>query len=71
MLNIDGRLTLTSSCLSNVPLDMISFYPILVGLRKKNVISLEPGWSTRMMITRKGIILLIGELFARPTNKVG
>lgn len=35
MLNIAGRITLVQSRLTNIPLFMMSFYPLHVGIRKK------------------------------------
>ena len=33
--NIAGRATLVHSCLTNIPIFMMSFYPLPVGVRKK------------------------------------
>ena len=35
LLNIAGRVTLVRSCLSNIPIYMMSFYLLLDGIRKK------------------------------------
>ena len=35
LLNMDGRVTLVQACLTNMPMYMISFYPLPVGIRKK------------------------------------
>lgn len=35
LLDIVGRVTLVHTCLTNIPLFMMSFYPIPVGVRKK------------------------------------
>lgn len=35
LLNMAGRVTLVQACLSNIPIYMMSFYPLHVGVRKK------------------------------------
>ena len=35
LLNMAGRVTLVQACLTNIPLFMMSFYPLPVGVRKK------------------------------------
>ena len=35
LLNIAGRVTLVQSCLTNIPIYMMSFYLLPVGVRKK------------------------------------
>ena len=37
LLNIAGRVTLVQSCLSNIPIYMMSFYLLPAGVRKKRV----------------------------------
>lgn len=35
LLNIAGRVTLVQSCLTNIPIYMMSFYPLPAGIKKK------------------------------------
>jgi hypothetical protein len=68
LLNITGRVTLVQSYLTNIPLFMMSQYPIPVGIRKKADF-IGQGLCGKLTWIKRNTIWLIGKLVLCQNNK--